>query len=212
MRKSLARAIAMQNGDKFYTPESPCVNGHTKRRTTDGSCVQCKLESDRLRTAQNREAYNARKKQERIHKLPELAIKARISRQSETTEQRAQRLEKARLKQVEWRLNNPNHAGAKAAKKAYKKNNPGKVMADGAKRRAAQLRRTPNWLNDDDYWMIEQAYELSALRTKMFGFAWHVDHVLPLQGKYVSGLHVPTNLQVIPAMENLRKAHKYLPA
>ena len=212
MRKSLARVVAKDRGEKFYTPESPCAKGHSMRRVSDGTCIQCKQDAERLHIALNRTAYNARKQRERAHKLPDLAIKAKQAREQETPEQRAVRLEKARLKQVEWRLNNPGHAGAKAAKKAYKKNNPGKVMADGAKRRSAQLKRTPHWLDDDGYWMIEQAYELSALRTKIFGFAWHVDHVLPLQGKYVSGLHVPTNLQVIPATENLRKAHKYLPA
>jgi hypothetical protein len=56
--------------------------------------------------------------------------------------------------------------------------------------------------------MIEQAYDLAALRTKMFGVAWHVDHVIPLCGKKVSGLHVPYNLQVILGSENCRKGNR----
>jgi len=68
--------------------------------------------------------------------------------------------------------------------------------------------RYPKWLTADDRWMIEQTYELAALRTKMFGFSWHVDHIVPLQGKTVSGLHVPTNLQVIPAIDNIQKGNR----
>jgi len=118
----------------------------------------------------------------------------------------------AKARSAEWRLNNPNHAGVKEAKKKWKLGNPAKVQAGTTKRRASKLLRTPAWLTQDDLWMIEQAYELSSLRTKMFGFSWHVDHVLPLQGKYVSGFHTPINLQVIPAVENLRKANKHFPA
>ena len=105
-----------------------------------------------------------------------------------------------------------NHAQSKERQLVKQKTNPVKYAAAAAKHRAVKLQRTPAWLDEDFLWMIEQAYELSALRTKLFGFAWHVDHVIPLQGKYVSGLHVPTNLQVIPATENLRKANKHLPA
>jgi hypothetical protein len=55
---------------------------------------------------------------------------------------------------------------------------------------------------------MEQAYELAQLRTNIFGFPWHVDHTIPLRGRIVSGLHVPTNLQVIPGAENSRKGNR----
>lgn len=90
-----------------------------------------------------------------------------------------------------------------------KASNKGRVNAVTAKRRAAEVMRTPKWLTGDDFWMMEQAYALAALRTKMFGFSWHVDHVIPLQGEVVSGLHTPYNLQVIPSVENARKSNKF---
>jgi hypothetical protein len=89
-----------------------------------------------------------------------------------------------------------------------KKNKPKKAAYQG-KRRAAILQRTPKWLTEDDLWIIEEAYDLAALRTKMLGFSWHVDHIIPLQGKFVSGLHVPSNIQVIPGSENVKKHNKY---
>lgn len=91
----------------------------------------------------------------------------------------------------------------------FNKDNPHKRLARTRRRQAAKLMRTPAWLTDDDLWMMEQAYELAALRTQMFGFPWHVDHIIPLQGKTVSGLHVPTNLQVIPGAENVRKSNSW---
>ena len=93
--------------------------------------------------------------------------------------------------------------------KQFRKRFPGKVNAKETRRKTAKLQRTPPWLTLDDHWMIEQAYDLAALRTKMFGFAWHVDHIIPLQGKMVSGLHVPSNLQVIPALVNMAKNNQF---
>lgn len=133
-------------------------------------------------------------------------------RNKELTKQRAR----------EWELTNPEKAAARKQKwrqenrekhnalnREWDKRNKAKKLAYSAKRRAAQIQRTPKWLTEDDLWMIEQAYELAALRTSMFGFPWHVDHAIPLQGRQVSGLHIPTNLQVIPGSENLRKNNKY---
>jgi hypothetical protein len=90
-------------------------------------------------------------------------------------------------------------------RKAWRDANKHKAQAYVRKYQAAKRKRVPNWLTPDDNWMMEEAYELAIRRTKMFGFQWDVDHVLPLQGKTVSGLHTPLNLQVIPAVVNSSK-------
>lgn len=77
------------------------------------------------------------------------------------------------------------------------------------KRLSAKLHRTPSWLTADDYLKIRCLYQVARMRTTETGYVWHVDHILPLQGKNVCGLHVPWNLQVIPATENLRKYNKH---
>lgn len=94
--------------------------------------------------------------------------------------------------------------------RSWKVQNPEKLQAADARRRAAKLKRTPRWLTADDVWLMEEAYALAALRSQMLGFDWHVDHVVPLQGKLVSGLHVPHNLQVIPASENCSKSNRFV--
>jgi hypothetical protein len=92
---------------------------------------------------------------------------------------------------------------------AYKKANPNKQAEKEAKRRTAKLQRTPAWVTQDDQWLIAQAYELASIRTKLFVFQWQVDHIVPLQGKNVSGFHVPENIQVIPRADNARKSNCY---
>lgn len=101
------------------------------------------------------------------------------------------------------------HGKSKARQLARQKANPAKYAVSAAKHRATKLQRTPAWVDADAIWMIEQAYELAVLRTKLFGFSWHVDHIIPLQGKAVSGLHVPTNLQVIPGLQNIAKNNTF---
>ena len=94
-------------------------------------------------------------------------------------------------------------------KKAYHQANPGKACATTAKRKAAKLQRTPNWLTVDDYHAIRTLYETAAALTKSTGIKHHVDHVIPLQGKTVSGFHCPTNLQILTATENQIKNNKF---
>lgn len=75
------------------------------------------------------------------------------------------------------------------------------------KRRAAKLQRTPQWADED---AIRSIYDECAKTSKRTGIKHHVDHVVPLNGKNVCGLHVASNLQIIPAIENLRKRNKWV--
>jgi hypothetical protein len=87
--------------------------------------------------------------------------------------------------------------------------NPALYAANAAKYRAIKLQRTPGWLTKDDFLIIRKFYELATQQTKISGFSWHVDHIVPLQGARVSGLHVPSNLQVIPATQNIAKHNRF---
>jgi len=94
----------------------------------------------------------------------------------------------------------------RAASKRFRENNPGRKNADTQARRAAFDKRCPPWANT---FLISEIYDLAALRTKVTGYRWVVDHVIPLRGKAVSGLHVETNLRVIPELLNLSKSNTF---
>jgi len=208
MKKSMNRVRAKENGAAVYAPESPCARGHLLRSTSGGTCIECRRLTEIIRYQKNPQ----KTKERTAKKYQANAETIRAKRKTSYVLNCATEKAIAKIRSAEWRLKNPNHIGTKEAKARYKIENPGKVLADTVKRRSQKMQRTPAWLTKDDFWMIEQAYELAVLRTRLFGFAWHVDHVIPLQGKLVSGLHVPNNLQVIPWRDNVSKANKYLPA
>jgi hypothetical protein len=83
---------------------------------------------------------------------------------------------------------------------------PAKRRAGEARHETQKLQRTPSWV---DLKKIEQFYEEAHRLTVALDTPYHVDHVIPLRGKRVSGLHVHTNLQVLPGEENLRKHNHF---
>ena len=171
------RHEARLRGDSHYFTGEPCKNGHVEKRiVSNGRCMEC----------------------------------ARLSTESirikETDEQRSLRLKKNAKRASDWRKSNPDHKGTQIAKINWKRENPAKVYASTASRRASKLLRTPKWMDATQKAENDFTYEYcSALRS--IGMDYHVDHVVPLQGKEVSGFHVPWNLQVIHAKDNLRKAN-----
>lgn len=98
----------------------------------------------------------------------------------------------------------------KKSKRVYRDANPGKTRADYAKRRATKLRATPKWLTEEHWKEIEDFYflaqELAWLNQD--GKPFHVDHIVPLRGNNICGLHVPWNLQLLPARENMSKGNR----
>ena len=106
-----------------------------------------------------------------------------------------------------WRESNPERTAAMY--RDWADRNRDKVNAKWMARYAAKKKRTPSWLTEDELWMIEQVYDIAVKRTSMLGMDFHVDHIVPLQGKTVSGLHVPWNLQVLPAKLNQQKSNHF---
>jgi len=88
--------------------------------------------------------------------------------------------------------------------KQYYQENREVSRANKAKRRARERNATPDWLTPLDYLIIRHIYETCPE-------GCHVDHIVPLKGKKVSGLHVPWNLQHLPAEENISKGNREWP-
>ena len=185
----------------------PCKQGHVAMRiTASGSCIECRRVADRNKYHADPKA--AIKKRQACYKKNADAV--RQKRRDKYAANPKKEKAYAKERSAQWRANNPDKVKAQRhLKMAYKKANPHKNIADLAKRRAAKMNRTPKWLTAEDLWVIDEVYELAALRSKITGFKWHVDHIFPLQGENVSGLHVPWNLQVITWKENLSKANKF---
>ena len=93
---------------------------------------------------------------------------------------------------------------------AYKRANRSKFNAGNAKRRANKLERTPSWLTVNQHEEMNMFYIEAKTREKETGIKFHVDHIVPLLGETVCGLHVPWNLQVITAYDNLVKGNRLL--
>ena len=82
---------------------------------------------------------------------------------------------------------------------AWQKENPGKANANTARRRNEQANRTPSWA---DHEKINLFYAEASAQ------GLEVDHIYPLQGKLVSGLHVHTNMQLLTRSENASKGNR----
>ena len=106
-----------------------------------------------------------------------------------------------------WSENNKEKV--RQSRKRWEDSNKDIKRENNARRRAARKRAYPNWLTESDLELIKLHYLLARLLSECDCVEYHVDHIVPLQGENVCGLHVPWNLQIITAEENLSKYNKY---
>jgi hypothetical protein len=111
---------------------------------------------------------------------------------------------RSREKRTETRLPKKREA----SKRDYRKN-PAKYTEKSKARRIGIGKRSPLWRNPV---AIREFYNLASRLTKETGITHEVDHVIPLHGENVSGLHVETNLQILTKFENRRKWNKHTAA
>ena len=119
----------------------------------------------------------------------------------------SEKKEERKLKANLWR--EQNRSATRSYSNEYKLKHRATYTANQIKRHLGKKHRTPKWLTEFDLTRINCYYQLAAMRSRESGEKWHVDHIIPLHGKIVSGLHVPNNLRVIPASENESKSNYY---
>lgn len=194
-----SRAEAKSKGIKRYFTGKACPRGHVAARdVVNGTCVDC--------TAINVQKYNERypemagRRSRAFHERnPEYAVEYSKKRYRDN-------LAKNILPFSDWRKNNPD--AVRAIKSAWKKRNKARNAADAMKRFTAQRNACPSWA---DLYAIRAIYEECARVTESTGIKHHVDHIVPIRGKNVCGLHVHYNLQILEARANISKGNRLIP-
>ena len=204
-----------------------------KRNKHYTTCRACRVQADRERRQANPDKFREYTR----NYLKEWRVKNPEKQSAIDQRYHAKNTEQRCAKAKAWREANPDRCAENA--KSWAQRNPEKVkesaikggrkyrethpeyqttfykankqryVAARARRRAAQESATPTWLTAIDKAMIQEMYDVSEARFIQTGVKHHVDHIVPINGKNVSGMHVPWNLQVITAHENLSKGWRF---
>lgn len=197
----------------------PLNDFYKKADSKDGHASHCKIcgkekarqwrEKNPERFKQNLKAWYEKNKEYAHQKMTEwrAANKDKWNEYGKNYRDKNDEKEKERGK----RYRDKNKIKTSIREKKYRYENKEKRAASIRHYQAAKLNRTPKWLSQDQIAEIRSFYE-AAIAFKIYaGNDYHVDHIVPLRGKTVSGLHVPWNLQVLPEFENVSKGNRTWP-
>lgn len=177
----ISRAEARSAGALHYFTGAPCKRGHVDRRyTLTATCVAC-----------GNIASKARRHLD-IATRPPKSPKPNISEA-----ERKAKADRAKLLRDRWLHDNKERRLKKD--KEWKQRNVDKVRITVRATTKRNRQRKPPWVD-------------SALIKRIYANCpegYEVDHIVPLNGAMVSGLHVPWNLQYLPISENRRKRNRW---
>lgn len=176
------RSTAASVGLKTFFTGAPCKRGHVAlRRVCSSVCVQCQIEFDRKKWLEKREILAPRNRARHYENRDARLLARRVAWSKDA--------DRLKAKRAKWG-----------------RDNPGVVRHINSLRKKQIKRATPPWAEKEK---IKAVYlEAQALSVKT-GVLHHVDHVIPLQGETVCGLHVHRNLAALPWRDNLTKKNKF---
>lgn len=185
--KIISRSEAKASSLKKYFTGKPCKHGHiSERRVSTGSCISCCK-------ANQKKEYQSRKNN------PDRAEYMRSYLAS---------YDHKNKRDCKSRYYQKNKANILEKSSAYRSDRRGFYNMLCQQRRERIVRATPKSLTDEMKSLIRSIYERCGEMNKENKNSYHVDHIVPIAGNGVCGLHVPWNLQILKADENLKKSNR----
>ena len=161
-------------------------------------CYKCNTCKDELLFGKNKSKHDG------------LATECKDCKRAMDRDYAARHREKAKQRASKWYYDNLEYAleQRRIIGKKWRAENKDKNAAKATRYRASKLNATPTWLTKEQHKQIESVYWLAQLQSELTDTKYHVDHIVPLKGKTVCGLHVPWNLQVLEALDNISKGNR----
>lgn len=174
---------ALELGLKRYFTGKPCKHGHiTERQVNSRVCCECnRLRQHLINASLSEDEVKIRNLRQRVY----YANMPITQRERNNAKQRVENMSPAQIEAQRLEINISN-----------------------AQYEAQKLNATPKWADKVE---IKRIYKKSRQLTIETGVQHHVDHIVPLKSKFVCGLHVPANLEPIPATANKAKSNLYWP-
>ena len=195
--------------------EKPLDGFYKNKALRDGlsnNCRPCQLEANKSWRSRNTERHRQmardwyiENRERDLQKGKDYYRNNKEKVLERTSQWKAENAEQYKESNKIWRKANPSKVAE--YERRYIENNREKVNAKAAARRATKLQSTIK-LSPEHEQAIKRLYAFANYISEKTKIQHHVDHIVPLQGKEMMGLHVPWNLQVIAASRNLAKGNK----
>jgi len=199
--KYMEKAIKKCCKCKVEKPFSDFYATSTNKDGLHTVCISCSKEyyaSDPERNKLRWQQYS-NKNQDKLRRYTESRTEAKREYDERYRLENAEKIQERNIRNREKR---------NAKRREYGIKNRAKILADNAKRVAAKLKAIPKWADMD---AIKQIYKECSDMSKATGIEYHVDHMVPLRGKTVCGLHCEDNLRIILGSENCKKLNTHWP-